>query len=72
MADEEAESTIISLATDVLFEPESLEVPEGAEATFTEIFEEVPDGAEVEVIGHTDSRPSRIGNDQLLRTGHRP
>lgn len=55
---EEEGETILSLSTDLLFSPNSWELPASAPARIAELVEEVPEAAEVRVTGHTDSRPT--------------
>jgi len=53
---ESEEDDVIVLETDILFEPNSWELPEAAAAKLEEIVQDVPEGATVSVTGHTDSR----------------
>lgn len=55
---EEEGEMVISLSTDLLFSANSWELPPGASARIAELVEDIPDGAEIEVTGHTDSRPT--------------
>lgn len=58
LGDREAdEDNVIVLETDILFEPNSWELPDSASAAIDELVADVPDGAVTEVTGHTDSRP---------------
>lgn len=50
--------TTISLATDILFTPNSWELPGGASGRIEELVADIPDGASVAVTGHTDSTPT--------------
>ncbi len=54
----EADKTTISLATDILFTPNSWELPATADARIAELVADIPDGAAVQVNGHTDSTPT--------------
>ncbi|GAB3187557.1 hypothetical protein GCM10027061_04090 [Nesterenkonia suensis] len=54
---EEGGETIISLATDVLFDVNEWDVSEAAAERIGELIDDVPEEAEVSVTGHTDSRP---------------
>lgn len=59
-SEDEGEDVIV-LETDILFTPNNWELPGGAGSRVVELVEEVPDGAEVAVHGHTDSTP--VGPD---------
>lgn len=54
---ESEEDNVIVLETDILFEPNSWELPDSASDEISELVADVADGATVEVTGHTDSRP---------------
>ncbi|WP_147108500.1 OmpA family protein [Nesterenkonia populi] len=54
---EPEEQNVISLETDILFSPMEWELPGNAGARIADLVEEVPDGAAVDVHGHTDSNP---------------
>ncbi|WP_258933650.1 OmpA family protein [Nesterenkonia pannonica] len=54
---EGGEEDVISLETDILFSPMEWELPERAGSRIADLVEEVPDGVEVQVHGHTDSNP---------------
>ena len=56
-AQESEDEDVIVLEADILFEPNSWELPETAAAKLEDIVEDVPDGSAVSVTGHTDSRP---------------
>lgn len=56
--EEDAESNMISLSTDILFRVNSWELPESADDRIADLVEEIPDGASVRVVGHTDSAPT--------------
>lgn len=54
----EGEETTISLSTDILFTPNSWELPGTAPARIEELVGDIADGAQVTVTGHTDSTPT--------------
>jgi len=58
----QGETAVISLSTDLLFEPNSWDLPASAPSGIAELVTDVPNGATVQVTGHTDSRPT-IGQD---------
>ncbi|WP_170289519.1 OmpA family protein [Nesterenkonia halophila] len=55
---EEEGTTVIDLATDILFEVNAWELPGSAEESIAELIADVPDGAAVTITGHTDSTPT--------------
>ena len=58
LGDQEAEEDdVIVLEADILFAPNSWELPDSASAKLEELVQDVPDGSKVSVTGHTDSRP---------------
>jgi flagellar motor protein MotB len=57
--------TEISLSADILFPTGSAELSEAARARIGELVDEIPDGASVEIGGHTDSVPYARGNQVL-------
>lgn len=61
-ADSEEEDVIV-LETDILFAAMEWELPRSAGSKIGELVEEIPDGAAVEVQGHTDSNPVPDGYD---------
>ncbi|WP_022925225.1 OmpA family protein [Serinicoccus marinus] len=61
----EGEETVISLASDVLFEFGEADVTGAAEDKITELVADVPDGATVQVHGHTDSIGTSEDNQEL-------
>lgn len=63
--DEEDGETIISLSTDILFAPDEWNLPSKAEAKLEDILADVPDGAQVDVHGHTDSVQGEVDNQEL-------
>ncbi|MDQ0093241.1 OmpA family protein [Paeniglutamicibacter psychrophenolicus] len=60
-----AGETTISLATDILFTPDSSKLPAAAGARLGALANKIPKGATVEVNGHTDSVKSTVGNMRL-------
>lgn len=56
-APDDEEEDVIVLETDILFPAMEWEAPEGSGGRIAELVEEVPDGATVQVHGHTDSNP---------------
>ena len=57
--------TEITLSTDILFSTGSSEISEAAAARVVDLVEDVPEGAEVSIDGHTDSVPYQRGNQVL-------
>ncbi len=55
---EEPQSGVINLSTDLLFAPDKWELPGNASSKIAELIDDVPQDATVQVIGHTDSRPT--------------
>lgn len=53
----ESEDEVIILETDILFSAMEWELPGSAGSKLAELTEEVPEGAAVDVHGHTDSNP---------------
>lgn len=51
------EDDVIVLETDILFSAMEWEIPSGAGSTIAELMDDVPEGATVQVHGHTDSNP---------------
>lgn len=60
-------STEITLSTDILFEFGDSEIDDASAATIPDMVEDIPDGEEVTVDGHTDSIPYERGNDVLSK-----
>lgn len=54
---EEEDENVIVLEADILFASNEWELPSNAGNKIAELVEEIPDGASVEVHGHTDSLP---------------
>ena len=64
LGDQQAEDDdVIVLEADILFEPNSWELPDTAAAKLEEIVDEVPDGSTLSITGHTDSRPVPATHD---------
>lgn len=59
------EETVISLASDVLFDSNEATVPKRASTKVDELVEDIPDGAAVDVHGHTDSIDTDEYNQDL-------
>ncbi|MFH5824030.1 OmpA family protein [Georgenia sp. AZ-5] len=57
--------TTITLATDILFTPDSAELPGTAAERIATLVAQIPDGATVQVHGHTDSVQRAVDNKQL-------
>ncbi|MFV0254477.1 MAG: OmpA family protein [Beutenbergiaceae bacterium] len=57
--------TTITLATDILFTPDSWELPDSAPAAIADLVADIPDGATVLVGGHTDSNVGAVPNQEL-------
>ncbi|GAA1454223.1 OmpA family protein [Nesterenkonia lacusekhoensis] len=51
------EDDVIVLETDILFSAMEWEIPSGAGSTIAGLMDDVPEGATVQVHGHTDSNP---------------
>src|SRR5690625_3174683 len=51
------EDDVIVLEADILFAPNSWELPDSASAKLEEMVDDVPEGSAVSITGHTDSRP---------------
>lgn len=60
----EGQETVITLSTDIFFEPGKADLPATAPENLKEVLEDVPDGANVTVTGHTDS----VGDDASNQT----
>ncbi|QBF47565.1 OmpA family protein [Janibacter limosus] len=60
-------STVVSLDTDVLFEFGKAELGDPARAAVTKAAKDVPKGAKVSVVGHTDSVGSTSANQKLSK-----
>ncbi|RYV52212.1 OmpA family protein [Pengzhenrongella frigida] len=57
--------TVITLASDILFDTSAFELPPGAGDTLGAIVATVPQGAAVSVVGHTDSVSDDASNQVL-------
>lgn len=68
---EEEGSTVIDLATDILFEVNAWELPSSAEESIAELIADVPDDAAVTITGHTDSTPTGEAFDNAELSEHR-
>lgn len=60
-------STVVTLDTDVLFEFAEAELGESAQEAVVEAVADIPDGAQVAVVGHTDSVGSDADNLTLSK-----
>ncbi|CAM4095303.1 OmpA family protein [Janibacter anophelis] len=60
-------STVVTLDTDVLFEFAEAELGESAQDAVVEAIADIPDGARVTVVGHTDSVGSDADNLTLSK-----
>ena len=58
----EGTQTVVTIATDVLFDFGSAEVGEGGDAAVRDAVEDAPDGATIDVTGYTDSVGGEEGN----------
>jgi len=54
---ESDEDELLVLETDILFASNAWDLPDGSADRITELASDIPDGATVQVGGHTDSRP---------------
>lgn len=61
----DGDETTISLNTDILFEPDAWDIPDAAGDRIAELVNDIPQGAEVEVSGHTDSVIGAVDNQVL-------
>lgn len=61
----DAEETVITFTSDVLFEVGSAVVPDSAAAAVVEALEDIPPDAAVDVSGHTDSTGETAANQTL-------
>lgn len=59
------EETVISLASDILFDSNEATVPDRASARVGDLVADIPDGAAVDVHGHTDSIDTDEYNQEL-------
>ncbi|MGO2036625.1 MAG: OmpA family protein [Brevibacterium sp.] len=58
------DSTVVTLSTDILFDFDSAELGDSAKEKIADLVDDIPDGAEVTVDGHTDSK----GEDDYNQT----
>lgn len=63
--EESGDETVVSLNTDVLFRFGEAKLTDSAEEAVVDAVADVPDDAEVEVVGHTDSIGSDADNQKL-------
>ncbi|MFV0427226.1 MAG: OmpA family protein [Beutenbergiaceae bacterium] len=61
----EGQQTTISLATDILFAPDAWDISANAADRIGELLTDVPQGATVDVTGHTDSVVGAVSNQEL-------
>lgn len=66
--EEDAGETVITLATDILFTPDSWDLPDSAPERIEEVLADVPDGADLSVSGHTDSVAGAVDNQELSKS----
>lgn len=65
MTTRDSGETTISLASDILFEPDAWDIPAPAADRIVELVQAAPDGATVQVNGHTDSVDGAVPNQEL-------
>ena len=63
--EQDAGETVISLSSDILFTPDSWELPASAGEKITDLLADVPQGSELAVHGHTDSVQGAVDNQEL-------
>ncbi|WP_127126748.1 OmpA family protein [Georgenia sp. SYP-B2076] len=61
----EGSTTTVTLATDILFTPDSSDLPGTAAAKIADLIVDIPQGAAVRIHGHTDSVQGAVDNQQL-------
>lgn len=61
----EGSEQVISLATDILFQPDKWDLPDSVEQRLDSLLREVPQGARIQVQGHTDSVVGAVDNQEL-------
>ncbi|MGC0274508.1 OmpA/MotB family protein [Pseudactinotalea sp. Z1739] len=59
------DTSVISLSSDLLFPPNSWELPASAPGKIADLVSDVPQGATVQVTGHTDSVPTGADFDNV-------
>jgi OmpA-OmpF porin, OOP family len=63
--EEDAGETVVTLSSDILFDPSDATLSPPAEEKIGELVADVPDGATVQVHGHTDTVASDASNQDL-------
>lgn len=63
--EQEAGETVVTLSSDILFDPSDATLSAAAEQRVGELVADVPDGAEVQVQGHTDTVDTDAANQDL-------
>lgn len=63
LGDEDSEDDVIVLEADILFAAMEWELSEQSDARIVDLTERVPEGASIEVHGHTDSNPMPAEHD---------
>lgn len=61
----EGNQTTITLSTDILFTPDSAELPDNGEQRIGELVEDIPNDASINIDGHTDSVQGKVDNQKL-------
>lgn len=56
---------VINLSADILFHPDEWDLPESAPQRIKDLLEEVPEGADLAVEGHTDTVIGAVDNQEL-------
>lgn len=64
-SDEDDGEQVISLSTDILFAPDSWDLPDTIDTKLEDVLADVPDDAELAVEGHTDSVQGEVDNQEL-------
>ncbi|PMC75912.1 OmpA family protein [Brachybacterium sp. UMB0905] len=65
--DRDGEDTVITLASDILFETGKSDLSDAATAKIGKLVKDVPKGVEILVDGYTDNVPYQRGNDVLSK-----
>ncbi len=63
--DTDGDETVVTLSSDILFDPSDASLPKAAKAKIADLVADVPDGASVKVQGHTDTVDSDAFNQKL-------
>jgi OOP family OmpA-OmpF porin len=63
--EEDDDETVVTLSSDILFDPSDATLSAAAEQRVGELVVDVPDGAEVQVQGHTDTVDTDAANQDL-------